>query len=107
VIFWEESRIRASIATNDTTHLEGIDQKISQIENFLDSLSKDNVNAEEKLIHRLSVLAMEKKTTKDKLLHRYLSVGNMDDNTSIANPRARKFLMKLPESQLKYMKAES
>src|SRR5690606_4790519 len=33
-----ESRIRASIATNDTTHLEGIDQKISQIENFLDSL---------------------------------------------------------------------
>lgn len=86
-----ESRIRASIATNDTTHLEGIDQKISQIENFLDSLSKDNVNAEEeKLIHRLSVLAMEKKTTKDKLLHRYLSVGNMDDNTSIANPRARK-----------------
>ncbi|MFP7655326.1 ATP-binding protein [Chryseobacterium proteolyticum] len=85
-----ESRIRASIATNDTTHLEGIDQKISQIENFLDSLSKDNVNTEEeKLIHRLSVLAMEKKTTKDKLLHRYLSVGNMDDNTSIANPRAR------------------
>ncbi|MEN5307892.1 ATP-binding protein [Chryseobacterium cucumeris] len=86
-----ESRIRASIATNDTTHIEGIDQKISQIENFLDSLSKDNVNAEEeKLIHRLSVLAMEKKTTKDKLLQRYLSVGNMDDNTSIANPRARK-----------------
>ncbi|MDR6369870.1 signal transduction histidine kinase/CheY-like chemotaxis protein [Chryseobacterium bernardetii] len=85
-----ESRIRASIATNDTTHLEGIDQKINQIENFLDSLSKDNVNAEEeKLIHRLSVLAMEKKTTKDKLLNRYLSVGNMDDNTSIANPRAR------------------
>src|SRR4051812_48857670 len=32
-----ESRIRASIATNDTTHLEGIDQKINQIEGFLDS----------------------------------------------------------------------
>lgn len=86
-----ESRIRASIATNDTTHLEGIDQKINQIENFLDSLSKDNADAEEeRLIHRLSVLAMEKKTTKDKLLHRYLTLGNMDDNTSIANPRARK-----------------
>ncbi|WP_415327020.1 ATP-binding protein [Chryseobacterium sp. MMS23-Vi53] len=85
-----ESRIRASIATNDTTHLEGIDQKINQIENFLDSLSKDNADAEEeRLIHRLSVLAMEKKTTKEKLLHRYLSLGNMDDNTSIANPRAR------------------
>jgi len=86
-----ESRIRASIATNDTTHLEGIDQKINQIENFLDSLSKDNSDAvEEKLIHRLSVLAMEKKTTKEKLLQRYHSLGNMDDQTSIANPRARK-----------------
>ena len=86
-----ESRIRASIATNDTTHLEGIDQKINQIENFLDSLSKDNSDSvEEKLIHRLSVLAMEKKTTKEKLLYRYHSLGNMDDQTSIANPRARK-----------------
>jgi signal transduction histidine kinase/DNA-binding NarL/FixJ family response regulator len=85
-----ESRIRASIATNDTTHLEGIDQKINQIENFLDSLSKDNADSkEERLIHRLSVLAMDKKRTKDKLLHRYLTLGNMDDNTSIANPRAR------------------
>lgn len=86
-----ESRIRASIATNDTTHLEGIDEKIYQIENFLDSLSKDNADTgEERLIHRLSVLAMDKKRTKDKLLHRYLTLGNMDDNTSIANPRARK-----------------
>jgi len=86
-----ESRIRASIATNDTTHLEGIDKKINEIENFLDSLSKDNADAEEEqLIHRLSVLAMEKKNTKERLLHRYLTVGNMDDNTSIANPRARK-----------------
>lgn len=85
-----ESRIRASIATNDTTHLEGIDDKINQIENFLDSLSKDNADAEEeRLIHRLSVLAMEKKDTKNKLLHRYFTLGNMDDNTSIANPRAR------------------
>lgn len=86
-----ESRIRASIATNDTTHLEGIDQKINQIENFLDSLSKDNSDdVEEKLIHRLSFLAMEKKTTKEKLLNRFHSLGNMDDQTSIANPRARK-----------------
>ncbi|SFQ66531.1 Signal transduction histidine kinase [Flavobacterium akiainvivens] len=85
-----ESRIRASIATNDTTHLEGIDKKITQIEKFLDSLSKDNADPEEeRLIHRLSVLALEKKTTKDKLLLRYQAIGNMDDNTSIANPRAR------------------
>jgi signal transduction histidine kinase/FixJ family two-component response regulator len=86
-----ESRIRASIATNDTTHLEGVDQKINQIENFLDSLSEDNKDPEEeRLIHRLSVLALEKKTVKEKLLSRYHSLGNMDDQSSIANPRARK-----------------
>lgn len=106
-----ESRIRASIATNDTTHLEGIEQKIDQIENFLDSLSKDNSDAiEEKLIHRLSVLTMEKKTTKDKLLLRYRTLGNMDDHSSIANPRARKIsneitsiTAKIYESRKHYM----
>jgi len=86
-----ESRIRASIATNDTTHLNGVDKKIDEVENFLDSISKDNKDAElEKLIHRLSILAMEKKLTKEKLLLRYNTLGNMDDQTSIANPRARK-----------------
>lgn len=85
-----ESRIRASIATNDTSHLEGIDQKINQIENFLDSLSKDNADVnEEKLIRRLSVLALDKKNVKEQLLHRYHALGNMDDQSSIANPRAR------------------
>ncbi|KUJ59934.1 histidine kinase [Flavobacteriaceae bacterium CRH] len=85
-----ESRIRASIATNDTTHLEGIDQKIKEIRNFLDSLSSDNTDIEEeKWIQRLGVLAQDKMATKGKLLHRYDSVGNMDDNTSIANPHAR------------------
>lgn len=86
-----ESRIRASIATNDTTHLNGIDQKIDEVENFLDSLSKDNEDAQEqKLIHRLSILALEKKLVKEKLLLRYNTIGDMDDQTSIANPRARK-----------------
>ncbi|MCM0667337.1 hybrid sensor histidine kinase/response regulator [Flavobacterium tyrosinilyticum] len=85
-----ESRIRASIATNDTTHLEGIDQKIRQIRNFLDSLSVDNADPEEeKLIQRLGVLAQDKMVTKGKLLHRYDSLGNMDDESSIANPKAR------------------
>jgi signal transduction histidine kinase/DNA-binding response OmpR family regulator len=86
-----ESRIRASIATNDTTHLEGIDQKINQVENFLDSLSKDNTDVgEEQLIRRLSVLALDKKIVKERLLLWYHTSGNMDDQSSIANPRARK-----------------
>lgn len=85
-----ESRIRASIATNDTTHLEGIDQKIKQIRNFLDSLSLDNTDLEEeKLIQRLAILAQDKMMTKGKLLHRYETLGNMDDDSSIVNPRAR------------------
>ncbi len=85
-----ESRIRASIATDDTSHLEGIDQKIDLIENFLDSLSKGNHDTtQQRLIKRLSVLALEKKKVKEKLLHRYLSLGNMNDESPIANPRAR------------------
>lgn len=85
-----ESRIRASIATNDTTHLNGVDQKIDDVENFLDSLSKDHADAQQqKLIKRLGALAMDKKMIKETLLQRYKTLGNMDDQTSIANPRAR------------------
>ncbi|RZK38147.1 MAG: response regulator [Pedobacter sp.] len=86
-----ESRIRASIATNDITHLEGVDQKIDQVQNFLDSLSNNHADSnEEKLIGRLSELALDKKKVKEKLLHRYDSLGNMNDQSSIANPRARR-----------------
>lgn len=101
-----ESRIRASIATNDTTHLNGVDQKIDEVENFLDSLSKDNANAEEdKLIKRLGVLAMDKKIVKEKLLHRYHSIGDMDDQTSIANPRARKISNEITDITAKIYKS--
>lgn len=101
-----ESRIRASIATNDTTHLNGVDQKIDEVENFLDSLSKDNADAEEdKLIKRLGKLAMDKKIVKEKLLHRYHSIGDMDDQTSIANPRARKISNEITEITAKIYKS--
>lgn len=101
-----ESRIRASIATNDTTHLNGVDQKIDEIENFLDSLSKSNADAaEEKMIHRLSVLAMDKKIVKEKLLHRYKTLGNMDDQTSIANPRARRISNEITDITAKIYKS--
>nr|WP_294784633.1 response regulator [uncultured Flavobacterium sp.] len=56
----------------------------------MDSLSVDNSDPEEeKLIQRLGILAQDKMATKGKLLHRYDSLGNMDDKSSIANPRAR------------------
>lgn len=86
-----ESRIRASIATNDTSHLEGVDDKINQVKEFLDSLSYNNTDtAVLRLINRLSVLTLEKKRTKEKLLNRYHTLGNMNDTSSIANPRARR-----------------
>lgn len=101
-----ESRIRASIATNDTTHLNGVDQKIDEVENFLDSLSKDNADAEQnKLIKRLGVLAMDKKIVKEKLLHRFHSIGDMDDQTSIANPRARKISNEITDITAKIYKS--
>jgi len=101
-----ESRIRASIATNDTTHLNGVDQKIDEVENFLDSLSKDNTDAtEDKLIKRLGKLAMDKKIVKEKLLHRYHSIGDMDDQTSIANPRARKISNEITDITAKIYKS--
>jgi len=101
-----ESRIRASIATNDTTHLNGVDQKIDEIENFLDSLSKSNADpTEEKMIHRLSILAMDKKIVKEKLLHRYKTLGDMDDQTSIANPRARKISNEITDITAKIYKS--
>ena len=101
-----ESRIRASIATNDTTHLNGVDQKIDEVENFLDSLSKDNADAtEDKLIKRLGKLAMDKKIVKEKLLHRYHSIGDMDDQTSIANPRARKISNEITDITAKIYKS--
>ncbi|RZJ28745.1 MAG: sensor histidine kinase, partial [Chryseobacterium sp.] len=101
-----ESRIRASIATNDTTHLNGVDQKIDEVENFLDSLSKDNADAtEDKLIKRLGKLAMDKKIVKEKLLHRFHSIGDMDDQTSIANPRARKISNEITDITAKIYKS--
>src|SRR4051812_7960557 len=43
-----ESRIRAAIATNDTSHLEGIDAKIQTVKSYLDSISQYNTDPEVK-----------------------------------------------------------
>jgi signal transduction histidine kinase/CheY-like chemotaxis protein len=68
-----------------------VDEKIDHVNNFLDSLSLNNTDtAVQRLINRLNVLARGKKLTKEKLLNRYLTIGNMDDTSTIANPRARR-----------------
>jgi signal transduction histidine kinase/CheY-like chemotaxis protein len=86
-----ESRIRAAIATDDTSHLEGIDGKVSAIMVYLDSLDNDAAGKTTvKYLRRLKQLSEEKVRIKNKLTERYLRLGNMNDTTFIANPRARR-----------------
>jgi signal transduction histidine kinase/DNA-binding NarL/FixJ family response regulator len=86
-----ESRIRAAIATGDTSHLQGIDAKINAVKAFLDSLKlNDRDGTAQKRFNRLNTLALEKIKTKDRLLSRYFKTGNMQDTSFIANPRARR-----------------
>ncbi len=86
-----ESRIRAAIATNDTSHLEGIDTKIKLVKSYLDSLEKDEPDKATAIyLKRLSILATEKVSIKNALINRYLKVGNMNDTSFIANPGARR-----------------
>ena len=86
-----ESRIRAAIATNDTTHLQGIENKMLVVRTYLDSLDNDNVDpAIKPFIGQLQKLVREKVRIKDQLTGRFQAVKNMNDTTLIANPRARR-----------------
>jgi signal transduction histidine kinase/CheY-like chemotaxis protein len=85
-----ESRIRAAIATDDTSHLEGVDAKIKAVMVYLDSINlgeRDQVT--EKYLRRLSVLAGDKLRIKNTLIKRFSELGNMNDTSLIANPHAR------------------
>ncbi|MCF2443965.1 ATP-binding protein [Dyadobacter sp. CY345] len=85
-----ESRIRAAIATGDTSHLEGVDQKINEVNGFLDTLKSSNHDAKTtQYLDRLEVLASEKIRIKHHLMARFLRTGEMNDTSLIANPRAR------------------
>jgi len=86
-----ESRIRAAIATDDTSHLEGVDAKITTVMAYLDSLDANEPNDESnEYLKRLKVLAQQKTRIKNALIERYTKLGNMNDTSFIANPKARK-----------------
>jgi signal transduction histidine kinase/CheY-like chemotaxis protein/HPt (histidine-containing phosphotransfer) domain-containing protein len=86
-----ESRIRAAIATGDTSHLEGVDQKINEVNGFLDTLKLTSHDAKTmQYLDRLEVLASEKIRIKHQLMERFLRTGEMNDTSLIANPRARR-----------------
>lgn len=89
-IIWVESRIRAAIATDDVSHIEGVDVKITEVQNYLDSLQLANTDTKaQSYIERLRVLAMHKLQNKNEMLEDYNDSGRMDDTSIISNPRAR------------------
>jgi signal transduction histidine kinase/CheY-like chemotaxis protein len=85
-----ESRIRAAIATGDTSHLQGIDSEIWQVEMFLDSL-KAGTSDKHSIgdIERLKYLAHQKLFAKKQLLILFYRTGKLNDIALISNPRAR------------------
>jgi signal transduction histidine kinase/DNA-binding NarL/FixJ family response regulator len=89
-IIWVESRIRGAIATNDTSHLSGVDAKIHEIGIHMDSLKEANHDPKiVPYINRLQELAHQKLITKNLILARFLKTGKMDETSLIANPGAR------------------
>jgi signal transduction histidine kinase/CheY-like chemotaxis protein len=93
-----ESRIRAAIATDDTSHLEGVDAKIKAVRDYLDSLDLGiNDPKIKKYLARLNILADEKVKIKNELLKHYFKTGNMNDTSFIANPRARRISNEITE----------
>jgi signal transduction histidine kinase/CheY-like chemotaxis protein len=90
-ILSSESRIRAAMATNDTSHLQGLEYKLTIVNTYLDSLAKTNNDPSiSPFINRLRALTREKLKIKDQLTGRFLAVKNMNDTSLIANPRARR-----------------
>ena len=89
-IVWVESRIRGAIATDDISHIEGIDSKITEVKNYLDSLRTGNSDPNvQRYIERLRVLAINKLENKNEMLDDYQDSGKMDDTSIISNPSAR------------------
>jgi len=85
-----ESRIRAAIATDDTSHLEGVESKIEAVNMYLDSLDDGSEEPVVKgYLERLNFLAQQKVNTTKHLLDLYRRTGQMNDTTSIGNPQAR------------------
>ena len=86
-----ESRIRAAIATDDTSHLEGVDSKIAEVMAYLDSINTEDTD-QLTVVHlkRLSTLAEQKLRIKGELMKRYVAIGDMNDTSFIANPAARR-----------------
>ncbi|MFC3562872.1 ATP-binding protein [Pedobacter jamesrossensis] len=90
-MIWVESRIRGAIATDDPSHLQGVDQKVSAINASLNALKGSrNIRADLSRISRLAKLAYNKKSIKEELVKEYERTGKMNNLSSLTNPHARR-----------------
>jgi len=90
-IVWFESKIRAAIATDDTSHLEGMAERSPEINRYLDTLKKTAKSGEIRVaIERLGAIAQKKIDIRNKLIESFKKTGHMDYKALIANPGARK-----------------
>lgn len=89
-IIWIESKIRAAIATDDTSHIDGVDAKMKEVDSYVNSLKAvSDDDSADIYIERLKYLAGQKLKAKNQLMHEFFKTGRMDDTSLIANPRAR------------------
>jgi len=85
-----ENRIRAAIATNDTSHLAGIDDKTLELRRYLDSLKGGSNDPKYvKDLNQLAKRANDKLVVAHQLEYLYLKTGKLNDTSFIANPGAR------------------
>jgi signal transduction histidine kinase/CheY-like chemotaxis protein len=85
-----ENRIRATIATNDTSHLSGIDEKSNELRRYLDSLKGGNIDPNyQKDLNQLAKRANDKLVVAHQLEYLFQKTGKLNDTSFIANPRAR------------------
>ncbi|WP_431212869.1 hypothetical protein ACQ86N_45665 [Puia sp. P3] len=85
-----ESKIRAAVATGDSTFAEGIDAQIADAEANLDTLRLIHTDRQSVAdIDRLAVLTREKLEKKNLMVDSFFHTGKKPDMTVIANPRIR------------------
>lgn len=89
-IIWVESRIRAAIATDDTSHIAGMDARIAGVEALLDSLKSMTADTDALgNIERLEYFAKQNLHAEKQLMQEFLRTGKMDDTGLISYMRAQ------------------
>jgi signal transduction histidine kinase/ActR/RegA family two-component response regulator len=86
-----ESKIRAAVATGDSSFMRGIDEQIDDAEANLDTLRVINQDPRSIAdIDQLAVLARAKLDKKNRILDSFLYTGPIRDKSIIADPEATK-----------------